>query len=230
MSRSKKQSHRSSSKVDITRPAVSGKNDSPSILSFMKDIPNLMTLAGLCCGVLGIYFALLANFQAAVVAMLWAVLFDWYDGVVARRIPGRSDAVKAFGSNMDAFVDLITMGVCPAIILLSYGGYSLWFFPGALVLIASGVVRFSHFNIFRVDDDGTIEGLSMDIIALVVALVFVLEGVLSHNSFVALLYGVIVVLSFLHVAPFRMNKMVGRWYHVITAYVLVLTVVYVFIL
>ena len=196
----------------------------------MVDIPNMMTLAGLCCAVLGIYFALLANFQAAVVAMLWAVLFDWYDGVVARRISGRSDAAKVFGSNMDALVDLITMGVCPAIILLSYGGFSLWFFPGALLIIASGVIRFSYFNIFKVDDDGTIEGLSMDIIALVVALVFVLEGIISHNIFVALLYGVIVVISILHVAPFRMHKMVGRWYHVITVYILVMTVVYVFIL
>jgi hypothetical protein len=39
-----------------------------------------------------------------------------------------------------------------------------------------------------------------------------------------------VVLSFLHVAPFRMHKMVGRWYYVITAYVLIMTVMYAFIL
>lgn len=230
MSNSKKQPHRNSRKLDITHPTVSVKSDSPSILSFMKDIPNIMTLAGLCCGVLGIYFAVLENFQMAIVAMLWAVLFDWYDGVVARRITGRSDASKLFGGYMDAFVDLITMGVCPAIILLSYGGFSLWFLPGALIIIASGVVRFSYFNIFGVDDGGTIKGLSNDIIALVVALVFVLEGVLSHNAFVALLYGLMVILSFLHVAPFRMNKMVGRWYHVVTTYVLVMTIIYVFIL
>ena len=230
MSNSKKQPHRNSRKLDITHPISKVKSDSPSILSFMKDIPNILTLAGLCCGVLGIYFALVENFQMAIVAMLWAVLFDWYDGVVARRIMGRSDARKLFGGYMDAFVDLITMGVCPAIILLSYGAFSLWFFPGALIIIASGVVRFSYFNIFGVDDDGTIEGLSNDIIALVVALVFVLEGVLSYNAFVALLYSLLVILSFLHVAPFRMHKMVGRWYHVITTYVLVMTIIYVFIL
>ncbi len=230
MSNSNQQPHGNSRKVDITRPISNVKSDSPSILSFMKDIPNILTMAGLCCGVLGIYFALLENFQMAVVAMLWAVLFDWYDGVVARRIMGRSEASKSFGGYMDAFVDLITMGVCPAIILLSYGGFSLWFFPGALIIIASGVVRFSYFNIFGVDDDGTIKGLSNDIIALVVALVFVLEGVLSYNAFVALLYSLIVILSFLHVAPFRMHKMVGRWYHVITTYVLVMTIIYVFIL
>ena len=82
----------------------------------------------------------------------------------------------------------------------------------------------------KVDDDGTIKGLSMDIVALVVALVFVLEGIVSHNAFVALLYSVIVVFSFLHVAPFRMRKMVGFWYHFITAYVLIMTIVYVFVL
>ncbi len=230
MSSSRKKLQRGSRKLDITHTTANRKNNEPSILSFMKDVPNMMTLAGLCCGVIGIYLALLANFQMAVVAMLWAVLLDWYDGVVARRTQGRSDACKTFGANMDAFVDLITMGVCPAIILLSYGGYSLWFFPGALLLIASGVVRFSYFNIFRVDDDGTIKGLSMDVVALVVALVFVLEGILSHNVFVALLYSVIVVLSFLHVAPFRMHKMVGHWYHVITVYILLMTIAYVFVL
>ncbi len=230
MSSSNQHTHRSSRELDITRPIVCGKSDSPAILSFMMDIPNIVTLLGLCSGVLGIYFALLGNFQAAIVAMLWAVLFDWYDGVVARRIPGRSDAARSFGSKMDSLVDIITMAVCPAIILLSYGGFSLWFFPGALAIIASGVVRLSYFDVFGVDDDGTIAGLSLDIVALLVPLVFLLEGVLSYNAFVAILYGLIVILSFLHVAPFRMSKMVGRWYHVITAYVLIMTAVYVFIL
>ena len=58
------------------------------------------------------------------------------------------------------------------------------------------------------------------------ALVFLLDGGLSHNAFADLLYTTIVILSFLHVALLRMNKMVGRWYHVITAYMLILTVVY----
>ena len=94
----------------------------------------------------------------------------------------------------------------------------------------AGVVRLAYFDVFGVDEDGTIAGLSLDITALVVAFLFLLEGVLSHNSFAALLYITIAVLSFLHVAPLRMHKMVGRWYHVITAYVLTLTAVYTCIL
>jgi phosphatidylserine synthase len=205
-------------------------SDRPTILSFVKDIPNIITLLGLSCGVLGIHFALLENFPAAVIAMLWAVLFDWFDGPVARRIPGRSDVQSSIGAKMDSLVDIVSLAICPAIILLSYGEFSAWFFPGALAIVMAGVVRLAYFDVFGVDDDGTIAGLSLDITALVVAFVFLLEGVLSHNSFAALLYTTIAVLSLLHVAPFRMPKMVGCWYYVITAYVLILTAVYSYIL
>ena len=202
----------------------------PTILSVVTDIPNIITLLGLSSGILGIYLALLGNFPAAIIAMLWAVLFDWYDGPVARRIPGRSDVQKAIGARMDSLADIVSLAICPAIILLSYGQFSAWFFPGALMIVVAGVVRLAYFDVFGVDDDGTIAGLSLDITALVVALVFLLERVLGHNSFAALLYTTIAVLSFLHVAPFRMHKMVGRWYYVITAYVLILTAVYSYLL
>ncbi len=205
-------------------------SNKPTILSVVIDIPNIITLLGLSSGILGIYLALLGNFPAAIIAMLWAVLFDWYDGPVARRIPGRSDVQKSIGARMDSLADIVSLAICPAIILLSYGQFSAWFFPGALMIVVAGVVRLAYFDVFGVDDDGTIAGLSLDITALVVALVFLLERVLGHNSFAALLYTTIAVLSFLHVAPFRMHKMVGRWYYVVTAYVLILTAVYSYLL
>ncbi len=218
------------SRPEKTRPILRGENERPIILSLMKDIPNIVTLLGLSSGVLGIYFALVGNFPAAIIAMLWAVLFDWYDGPIAHRIPGRSNLLKSVGAKMDSLVDIVSLAVCPAIILLSYGDFSPWFFPGTLAIVMAGVVRLTYFDTFGVDKDGTIAGLSLDITPLIVALVFLLEGILNHTPFVALFYTVIVVLSFLHVAPFRMHKMGGRWYYVITAYVLIMTAVYAFIL
>jgi CDP-diacylglycerol--serine O-phosphatidyltransferase len=212
------------------RPFIPKREVRPVILSLLKDIPNIVTLLGLSSGVLGIYFALVGNFPAAIIAMLWAVLFDWYDGPVAHRIPGRSNISKSIGAKMDSLVDIISLAVCPAIILLSYGDFSPWFFLGTLALVVAGVVRLAYFDTFGVDKDGTIAGLSLDITPLIVALVFLMEGVLNHTVFVAFLYTIIVVLSFLHVAPFRMHKMVGRWYYIITAYVLIMTVAYAFIL
>ena len=68
----------------------------PLILSFVIDWANLVTLLGLSSGILAIYFALTQNFPAAVIAMLWAVLLDWYDGLVARATPGRPPGPMLF--------------------------------------------------------------------------------------------------------------------------------------
>jgi len=213
-----------------THTFIPEENQSPVILSLMKDIPNIVTLLGLISGVLGIYFALVGNFPVSIIAMLWAVLFDWYDGPIAQRMPGRSNTLKSIGAKMDSLVDIVSLAICPSIILLSYGDFSAWFFPGALAIVMAGVVRLAYFDTFGVDKNGTIAGLSLDITPFVVALVFLLEGILGHSAFSVLLYVTIVVLSFLHVAPFRMHKMVGRWYYIITAYVLIMTVMYAFIL
>ena len=60
-----------------------GRSLRPSMLCFVKDAGNLVTLAGLFCGVGSIYFAIRGIFSAAMIAMLWAVLFDWFDGSIA---------------------------------------------------------------------------------------------------------------------------------------------------
>ena len=59
--------------------------DSPvSILSFANDLPNICSLAGLLCAVLAIYYAVLGVFSAAMIGLIWAVFFDWSDGIIAR--------------------------------------------------------------------------------------------------------------------------------------------------
>jgi len=213
-------------RLRAARPSIPETNGRPVILSFVKDLPNIMTLMGLGSGVLGIYLALAGNFPAAMIAMLWAVLFDWYDGAVARRTPGRSNFLKSFGAKLDSLADIVSLAVCPAIVLLSYGDFSPWFFPGALAIVMAGAIRLAYFDTFGVDKDGTIAGLSLDITPLTVALVFLLDNILNPTAFVVLLYTMIVALSFLHVAPFRMHKMGGRWYYVITAYVITMTLIY----
>jgi len=163
------------------------------MLRFVKDAANLVTLAGLFCGVGSIYFTIRGIFPAAMIAMLWAVLFDWFDGSIARRTRGRTDEFRAFGGQLDSLVDMVSCAVCPAVVLLSYGQFNPWFLPGALMLTAAGAVRLSYF---------------------------------SRSAFGAVLYMTIVVLAILNVAPFRMPKPGGRWYIVITVYVLGMTVLY----
>ena len=213
----------------FTSPAED-QTQSPIILSFVIDRANLVSLLGLASGVLAIYFALIQNFPAAIIALLWAVLMDWFDGLVARRMPGRSEAHKLVGAHMDSLVDLVTSAIGPAILLLSVGNLSLWFYPGALAIIMAGVLRLAYFDAFGVDEKGTYAGITIDNSPLVVSGVFLLQGFLNHTVFAAVLYSTIVVLAFLHVAPFRTGKVGMVWYYVVTAYVVILTAIYSFIL
>ena len=208
----------------------SGDDQMPIILSFVADWPNIVTLVGLCCGVLAIFFALEQNYPAAIIAMLWAVTFDWYDGVVARAIPGRSDSHRSIGAAMDSLVDLVTSGVGPAILLLSITDFSAWAYPGALAIIMAGVLRLSYFDVFGVDSKGTYAGITIDNSPIVVSAVFFLESFIDHGAFVAILYAAILVMAFLHVAPFRTRKMGNFWYYVFAVYVVAATGGYAYIL
>jgi len=67
------------------------------MITFARDLPNICSLAGLLCAVFSIYYAILGNFPVAMIGMIWAVLFDWGDGIIARRMKGRTDEYRAFG-------------------------------------------------------------------------------------------------------------------------------------
>src|SRR5210317_1796948 len=90
----------------------------PSILSFANDLANLCSLAGLLSAVLAIYFAIVGNFPAAMIGLVWAVFFDWSDGNIARRMKGRTDEQRKFGGQMDSLIDIVSFGICPAVVLM----------------------------------------------------------------------------------------------------------------
>ncbi|MBC8280512.1 MAG: CDP-alcohol phosphatidyltransferase family protein [Chloroflexi bacterium] len=210
---------------NMKRPE-SANSDLPVILYFVADWPNLITLAGLCGGVLAIFFALEQNYPAAIIVMLWAVTFDWYDGVVARKMAGRSEAHRSIGAAMDSLVDLVTSGVGPAILLLSVTDFSAWAYPGALAIIMAGGVPLFFFYVYWGGSKGQNGGVTPDNSPTVVSFVFFLGGFLDHSAFVSILYSAIVVMAALHVAPFRLPKATQVFYYIFTAYVVAATVGY----
>ncbi|KKK73672.1 hypothetical protein LCGC14_2891500 [marine sediment metagenome] len=198
----------------------------PSILSFTKDLPNICSLVGLLSALLGIYFAVLGNFSASMIGFIWTVFFDWSDGIIARRMKDRTNEQKSFGVQLDSLIDIVSFGVGPAIILLSYGQFSPWFLPGAFIIVAAGVIRLSYFNVFGLVDKSTYMGLALDNNIIILAFVFLFNGQISQTAFTIVLYVLIVALAFLNVAPVRTPKLAGRWYFVLIVYTLVLTVLY----
>ena len=120
----------------------------PTILSFLRDLPNICSLAGLACTILAIYFSILEVYYAAMIGMVWAVAFDWADGLIARRIKGRTGKQSFFGGQLDSLIDIVNYGVSPAILLLSYAEFDPIFLLGSFIVISASAIRFSYFNTY----------------------------------------------------------------------------------
>ncbi len=205
----------------------SNPKDSPvSILSFAKDLPNICSLVGLLCAVLAIYYAILGNFPAAMIGLIWAVFFDWTDGIIARRLKGRNDKQREFGGQLDSLIDIVSFSICPAIILLSYGHFSPWFLPGAFIIIATGVLRLSYFNVFGLVGESTYMGLALDNNIIILTCFFLFNYTINTTLFTVALYFLLMALAALNVAPIRTPKFTGRWYYALTVYSLIMTVIY----
>ena len=200
--------------------------DKPSILSFARDPPNICSLIGLSCALLGIFFAIRGAFHAAMIGMLWAVFFDWTDGLIARRIQGRTQQQRAIGAQLDSLIDVVSFSVCPAVVLLSYGKLSPWCVPGAFVILSAGVMRLSYFNVFGLADKLAYTGLAVDNNAIILAFVFLFEGLIDRDTFTVILYATLMTVAAMNVAPIQTPKLTGGWYNGLVVYVLVLTAVF----
>jgi archaetidylserine synthase len=205
---------------------TSSKPRQPTMLSFARDLPNICSLAGLLCAVFGIWQAVLGNFTVAIIGILWAVLFDWSDGIVARQMKGRTDHHRAFGGQLDSLIDIVSFGVFPAIFLLSYGKFSPWFLPGAFLIVATSAVRLSYFNIFGLIDDKTYMGLALDNNVVILSFVFLFEGFINHTIFSIILYALLMVLLMFNLGSIRTPKLAGNWFYALIVYTLVLTGIY----
>ncbi len=196
------------------------------MLWFAKDLPNICSLAGLFCALLGLYFAVLKNFPAAVVALMWAVLFDWGDGIIARRIEGRTDEQKNYGAQLDSLIDMISFGICPAVFLLSYGSFSPWFLPGAFVILAAAAIRLSYFNVFGLVDSSTYKGLALDNNIILFAFVFLFEPFFTTAAFSIVMYTMFMIMAGFNLSPLRTPKFAGNWFYVLIVYTVALTMIY----
>ena len=200
----------------------------PTILSYVKDLPNLCSLLGLACTISAIYFSILGTYYAAMIGMVWAVAFDWADGLIARRMEGRTGADRTFGGQLDVLIDIVSYGVAPAILLLSYGKFEPIFLAGAFVMLATSALRLSYFSTFGLSDGSKYTGLALDNNNLVLVFIFLFEGAFSQNTFSLILYASCLGLAALNVSQIKTPKLSGNPVNVylLAAYTLGITGVY----
>lgn len=182
----------------------------PTILSYVRDLPNLCSLAGLACTVSAIYFSILGFYYAAMIGMIWAVAFDWADGLIARRMKGRTGNDSAFGGQLDVLIDIVSYGVAPAILLLSYGKFDPIFLIGAFVMLSAGAIRLSYFSTFGLAGGSKYTGLALDNNNIILVFIFLFESTLSQEPFSLVLYTSCVGLAILNVSQIKTPKLSGN--------------------
>ena len=198
------------------------------IISYAWDLPNICSLAGLGSTLIAIYFIIIGVYSAAMIGMIWAVAFDWADGLIARRMKGRTGSDSLFGGQLDVLIDIVSYGVTPAMLLLSYGKFDPVFLPGAFLMLAAGVIRLSYFSTFGLADGSKYTGLAIDNNNIALVFLFLFEGLFSAGVFSVILYVSGLGIAALNVSQIKTPKLSGKPINVVllAAYTLAITAIY----
>ncbi len=110
-------------------------------------IPNLFTLLNLFFGFLAVVKISVGEFNIAAWFIIFAVIFDAWDGAIARITKLESN----FGFVFDSFADLISSGLAPSLLIYSSiaDNYEFWAVIICFIYVFSGSYRLSRFNILH---------------------------------------------------------------------------------
>lgn len=166
-----------------------------------KHIPNIITLANLSTGIVGILFAFEGYLEYAAIAIWIAALFDFFDGFFARML----NVTSAIGKELDSLADLISFGVLPGTILYHMldGSISSPVTILPYLIVVFSALRLAKFNTDTSQTDSFI-GLPTPAAAFFVSgLPFWLEQKPEWFDQTVVII-IAIVLSMLLVAPFRL--------------------------
>lgn len=124
-------------------------------------IPNTITLLNLLCGCIVVVLVFSHAYHWVFMAMLFAFIFDWSDGVVARLLQTNSE----IGKELDSLADMISFGFVPGVMMYMLLANTLgdnlylstqfnWFaLPGFLITLFSAI-RLAKFNLDKRKTEG----------------------------------------------------------------------------
>jgi CDP-diacylglycerol---serine O-phosphatidyltransferase len=176
----------------------------PTILSFVPDLANLVTLLGLALGMTGLAAAMAGSLGWAAAFGIWAMVCDSVDGPIARRSRSRTDRHRAFGVQLDSLADIVCSTVLPAAILVALTHQAPLPVAVGVLLVLSGAVRLAYFNLYGRVDGATV-GLPVAYTPAIVAAPLLLPSGAAAATILVLL----VAVAILQVLPVRVPDLAG---------------------
>lgn len=107
----------------------------------------MLTLLNLGSGFASILFSINEQFTLAATALGFCLLFDFFDGLVARR----ANKASQFGTELDSLADIVSFGIAP--IIFGYFHIATTFAIAAYFLnLSAGVFRLARYNVLTKND------------------------------------------------------------------------------
>lgn len=120
--------------------------------------PNLITLSSMIFGLVSLWSSHNGNYPLAAWMIVYAVLTDRLDGLVARAVKGTSE----LGMQLDSFADSLNFGIAPAFLVLTFlssrpglpyhdGGYHTLLFVVCGGYMLCAIFRLARYNVLTDD-------------------------------------------------------------------------------
>ena len=169
-----------------------------------NNIPNIFTTLNLVSGFLGITF-FLSDFTSLIPYCIYlSLIFDYLDGLIARKL----NLISNFGKQLDSLADLVSFGVLPSLVIFDWlslnSTYNMLEYISVLILVASAF-RLAKFNISQSSSNDFI-GLPTPANALFFVSIFYSS---KYATFLndKILVGLVIIFSLLMISNIRFISM-----------------------
>ena len=177
------------------------------------DYTVILTYLSLISALCGITQAASGHFNAAVICLGICGVCDSFDGRVARSKKNRTEDEKAFGVQIDSLCDLVCFAIFPAVFCYCLGVKGVRGIAIISFFSICAVFRLAYYNVLdekkkngTYTDTAAFRGLPVTMSSILIALTYCLNFVLPENIFLIILHIVPVLIGFLNILDFRIEK------------------------
>ena len=186
-------------------------------MNFIKNnLANAFTLGNLFSGSIGIINLITGNYKIAVVCVIISLIFDFFDGFVARAVKSNSE----LGVQLDSLADMVSFGLLPGVVMYKalepFGNQLLGMeLPFNISYLGLFITLFSclRLAIFNLDDEQTYYFKGLNTPSNTMLIFGLYFAFLETGSFkilfesAPLLLAITFISSFLLVSPVKMISM-----------------------
>jgi CDP-diacylglycerol--serine O-phosphatidyltransferase len=190
-----------------------------------------MTFTGLTAALFACLLSLQGRLGLALVCLMFAGIFDLFDGLVARKIQTKSTDETKFGIQIDTISDMACFGVVPAIIAMHSGLSSLVDFIILSFYVCCAAMRLGYFNVHGMTGEGKSKyfiGLPVTYAALIFPLVFISLQVLDIQVSQNIIRTAFLLTGAFFILKIKVLKPHGVFYYIFPLLAIVLSCYWVF--